>query len=311
MVTHRWPRMRSEDAFVDAIEEELGSSVVRVEDGWPEPASFAGVDAVVVFIRFRELASSAPIEWGRFGGLRLMVDHDAYLNYVDVAPSHHRGRWPEVFRHHRFDALVTSGRDVSQRLVADGVPAIWLPKGYDDRYFRDLGGHRTGYCTYGSRYRARAAMARRLSRAEITYEQLDVEYGRLGEKLNGYAGCFVCNMQGTPILGGLGRGLNRLVPGALVRTAPGIEPMIKNFEAAAAGCAVFADHIPELSDLGFVDGENFVEYRSFDELVCKANTIDEVRLREIGRAGAALCRSRHTWRHRALQLAAIMSECSK
>jgi spore maturation protein CgeB len=100
----------------------------------------------------------------------------------------------------------------------------------------------------------------------------------------------------------------RLAPSLFTKIAPGPEPMLKNFEVAGSGCAAVCDDIPELMDLGFVDGDNIVLYRDFDELRDKLHhyLAHPHLLHSIGRRGSALCMSRHTWKHRAEQIRRIL-----
>ena len=84
--------------------------------------------------------------------------------------------------------------------------------------------------------------------------------------------------------------------------------MIKTFEVAAAGCAPVVDHLDELEDLGFVDGETCLTYRTFDEAADKLLAADEQQLLEMGRAAAELARSRHTWSHRADLVLRILND---
>lgn len=106
LVCHRWNRERSESGLVRAVEAELGAQRHAIEDGWPSHAALDAFDCVIVFVRFRELAARPALDWGNFDGRRIMLEHDAYMNYVDVAISHHRGRWPEEFHRHRFDSTL-------------------------------------------------------------------------------------------------------------------------------------------------------------------------------------------------------------
>lgn len=306
LLVSRWERRRSEQAFVAAILDQLDAEFLPVEDGWPAGSLFRGFDRVVYFVRFRDLAVEPPVDWGSFSGSRVMVDHDAYNNYPDLGQAQGLlGQWPVEFRRHRFDLLICSGREVTERLCRDDINARWVPKGYDPALFHDEQGERNGWCTFGTLWRARAAMFTRIRSADVALQRLSVPYEQLGTELNRFIACIVCNMGAKVRLGKLGRFANRRWPGILTEMLPGIEPMIKNFEAAAAGCAVFADWIPELEQLGFIDGENVVFYRDLDELVEKVRDADDQRLRIIGSAGATLAASRHTWRHRAEQIHAL------
>lgn len=259
-----------------------------------EPGAF---DAIIVLVRFRHLVDRAPIDWKGFDGVRAMLEFDAVQNYSRVITDRWLGAWPPEFRRQGFDLMLVSGREVAERLGADDIPAEWVPKGYDERTFHDQGRPRTGVCHFGSLYAARAAMLRQ-ARRSIDIRHVRVPFDRLNGELNAYAACVVCNMEGVPGFGRAGRLLQRVAPGVLVEIRPGLEVLGKNFETAAAGCAPFFDAIPELDDLGFVDGETAFLYSDFDGLVDRLRSTSVEELREVGRRAAQLARERHTWSHR-------------
>jgi hypothetical protein len=140
----------------------------------------------------------------------------------------------------------------------------------------------------------------RQSNTDVT--RLNLPFTELANRLNDFSAGVVCNLVAYRRGWKLGVALNRIRPGSLLRLTPGVEPMIKNFEIPACGAALVCDYIPELEDLGFVDGQNAIFYRTFDELVDIVRTGDADRLRDVGGAGARLVHSRHTWRHRAREL---------
>ena len=125
-----------------------------------------------------------------------------------------------------------------------------------------LGQERAGLCEFGQSYPSRRAMRVRLDRAGIPYTRFS-DHAGLNDQLNRYLACLICNLAGRLSGGRAGKLINRAAPTRFISLSPGIEPMIKNFEVAAAGCAPIADWIPELGDLGFVDGESMVAYRTF------------------------------------------------
>jgi len=90
------------------------------------------------------------------------------------------------------------------------------------------------------------------------------------------------------------------------------EYMIKNFEAMAAGCVLFAYRQPEPEQqaLGFVDMENIVLYSDEDELLHKLGVLreDPALADRVAANGQALVEARHQWMHRADQLIKILSE---
>lgn len=268
-----------------------------------DPAAY---DTVVVFVRFRYLREHAPFDWRGFAGTRVLLEHDAVQNYSHIAGGRHLGAWPAEIARHGFDLTIVTGREVARRLEADGVRTAWVPKGYDERSFFDEGTARDGACHYGSRYAARAAMLRQLRRAGVRVSHVSAPFEQLNGVLNRYACCVVCNMEGSPAFGPLGRAVQHVAPGALVTVRPGLEVMIKNFEVAASGCAPFFDAIPELAELGFVDGETAFVYSAFDELADRLRETPPEELREVGRRAAQLARERHTWSHRVEQILAAV-----
>jgi glycosyltransferase involved in cell wall biosynthesis len=279
-----------------------GVELVHTPRGDMSGADPADYDAVVVFVRFRYLRAGPPLDWRGFTGTRALLEHDAVQNYSHIAGGHFLRAWPAEIARHGFDLTIVSGREVARRLEADGVRASWVPKGYDERRFHDEGRARSGICHFGKRYPARAAMLRHLRRSGVDVQHVAAPPEELNAVLNRYASCVVCNMEGAPALGALGRALQRVAPGALVTVRPGLEPMIKNFEVAASGCTPFFDAIPELAELGFVDGETAFVYSDFDELAERVRGTPPEELREVGRRAARLARDRHTWSHRVRQI---------
>jgi spore maturation protein CgeB len=110
-------------------------------------------------------------------------------------------------------------------------------------------------------------------------------------------------MQSQPVAGSLGRLVHRAWPGAAVQVRQGSEMMIKNFEAAAAGCALIADRTRDIEALGFVPGQTILTYQSFDELVDLLQGVDDSTLEAIGRQAAAFVARHHSWDHRAQEIA--------
>ena len=156
---------------------------------------------------------------------------------------------------------------------------------------------------------SRGAMLAYLTRRRVPFEHFRCLYEELGDYLNRYAGCLICNM-GAQRKGLISKAINRMFPGHGIGLNPGVEPMLKNFEVCGAGCAPIMDWIDEFKDLGFVDNENMVSYRSFAELAdrLKHYLHHEDQLIEIGRRACELVQGRHTWNHRALELKAFIEQ---
>ena len=296
--------------FFAALADEFDLRLTFVEDGWPERiadvAGHADADTILWFVRFRLLRERPPFDWSGFDGRRVMYDFDTNANYHFLSVAEYRGEWPVVYRRQGFDTLVSTGKAVTELLVADGINAVWLPKAYDPARNYPLGQPRSGLCEFGQSYPSRKAMRAHLERAGVPFTRFS-DHAGLNQQLNRYLGCLICNLAGQ-VRSGPGRAVNRLLPTRAITLSPGIEPMIKNFEVAAAGCAPIADWIPELADLGFVDGENMVAYRTLDELVerCRHYLGDPEALAAIGERAAAVASSRHTWAHRAAELGPLL-----
>ena len=319
LVTRTMTRPRSEQNRNEMFAAALDAVVFEVPDGWGERTlvlpSLDAFDAVVVLLRHEDLFVAPPIDWMGFDGLRVWYEADATADYWDLWRSRTSGQYvgafEPMFRRHGFDHMIVTGSESKARFADQGIPVTWLPKGYDPDAFHLVvdPAERSGCCTYGSAYFARAAMLSDAKRRRISVEHIRADYRSLNDRLNAYASGLVCNMIGIPRGGRIGRAIRKVNRGALLDIRPGPEVMMKNFETAAAGCAVFADWIEDLGMLGFEDGVSFVAYRSFDELWEKLdhygrNVTDLV---AIARAGEELCRTRHTWACRADSLKTIVT----
>jgi len=257
------------------------------------------LDAVIWHVDDRELCNVPGFEWGDFRGLRVLFEEDAVQRYSPYIGDGQKTDFPRIVAKLGFDVMVSTGKAVTERLRAEAIDAQWIPKGFDREHFLDRDKGRAGLCHFGSLYPARAAMLQRMARAGIAIEHLHVPFAALNDSLNQFVGCLICNgeLAGARLL----PPSVLLWPGVPKRLVPGLEPMIKNFEVAAAGCAPICDDIPELADLGFIDGDTMVSYRTLRELLDKLAHYRSrpEDLRAVGRRAAALARAQHTWDHRA------------
>jgi len=305
---------RSESRFVSALVGLEDVVTVYWED-LPQPSVSAACsvsgnsptdfEVCVFFVRFRFLQAISAVDWSGFGGARILLEHDAWMNYSPGHPQWH-GAFPAVYKRDRFDAMFSTGQRTTELLRHDGVNAVWLPKGYSDDVFTDLESPRSGVCTFGTRWPSRRALIAHLRRRGINITDVSGPFESLNDRLNAHAVGVVCNMPGIVPFGRIGRAVNRVVP-AYVRSAPAVEPMIKTFETAASGCAPLIDHLDELEDLGFVSGTTCLTYRTFDEAAAILSSTEPSTFKIIGAAAAALARTRHTWTHRALEFRDLLS----
>jgi spore maturation protein CgeB len=84
--------------------------------------------------------------------------------------------------------------------------------------------------------------------------------------------------------------------------------MQKLFEVAGSGCVPIVDALPELEELGYVDGGTAVTYANFDELAEKLRDYADrpEDLAAMGRATVEMTARRHTWNHRAAELETLL-----
>jgi hypothetical protein len=309
LLHHPYTYPRYEQDFVDRVAElpqfdvvpanleALGAGVLASKSG---PVALTEYDAVVVFVAFTRLRAAPTLDWRGFSGLRVLMDNDIIQNYSDIFDPTLGGAWPPVFRRHRFHSIVTSGGVVRERLEADGIPADWVPKGFEPARFVDEGRRRKGVVTFGSAYTCRQVAERAITDARLPLTRLDTTpYLRLGAKLNRFLGCLAVSSDLEVPLNQ--RGALRTAVARDVPIRPGLEPMAKLFEGAGAGCCPIADAMEDLAALGFRDGESAITFRTHAELVDKLRAALETpdNLRAMGSAAGRLAHAEHTWARRA------------
>ncbi len=291
-------------------------SFVDVDEGWPprldRVSDLHSLDAVVTFIRYRDLMAASPIDWAGYDGPRIQLEWDAWTDIADF-DTRYRGTWVPTFRSHRFDHLLVSGLRLVGHFEALGVPVTWLPKGFDAPSFTDLGRPRSGLAHYGTLYRSRRAMLRALERKGALVDHVSVPYDQLADRLNGWAGVVACMLDAAVRLGKVGRAIERRWPGVALRLGEDLEPMQKTFEIAGAGAVPLIPRSPDLDPLGFVHGETALMWRDFDELaeLVRGYKSDPGPFAAIGRAAAELAHRRHTWDQRAADLGDIVRRIQK
>jgi hypothetical protein len=257
-------------------------------------------DAVVVFVAFKRLRAASTLAWDGFAGLRVLMDHDIIQNYSDIFDPTLKGAWPPVFRRHRFDLIVTSGRAVQSRLESDGIAAEWVAKAFEPTRFSDADAPREGVVTYGSAYLCRQLAERAITDAELPLTRLPMTaHLQLNAHLNRFLGCMAISSDiDVPLAE---RESLQHAVARDVAIKPGLEPMAKFFEAAGAGCCPIVDAMDDLQALGFRDNQNALTFASHAELVdkLKAGLAAPEKMRAIGAAASKLAHAEHTWAHRA------------
>lgn len=306
-----WPAHRADRHMLAAFARAHDVSFVDVDEGWPprldRVPDLHSLDAVVTFIRYRDLMVAPPIDWAGYDGPRIQLEWDAWTDIADFG-QRHRGTWVPTFRTHRYDHLLVSGLRLVEHFDALGVPVTWLPKGFDGASFADRGRARSGIAHYGTLYRSRRAMLRSLRRQGAAVEHVSFPYDQLDDRLNELAGAVACMLDASVRWGKAGRAVERYWPGAALSVGEDLEPMQKTFEIAAAGAAPLIPPSPDLAPLGFVDGETALVWRDFTELAAlvRGYRAEPDSFTAVGRAAAVLAASRHTWDHRARELGEIV-----
>lgn len=231
-------------------------------------------DRILFFLRFKK-------EIRQVGFIRslpnlVILEHDAYQNYI---PCKYTGKFSKHYRQLPWARVITSGAVVTRRLCDEGVDAVFVPKGYDQALLHNEQRPRDIELAFvGSlrsvAYSGRKAMLESLAAVEdlvVTRTKSGEEYSQTLSRIRFFVSADV----------GMG------------------EYMIKNFEAMACGCVLFAYDQGEEENqaLGFVDMHNIVLYRDLVELRAKLHQLrDQPELADaISRNGQQLAESRFTF----------------
>ncbi len=200
-------------------------------------------DRIVFFLRFKQEIRQA-------GFIRtvpnlVILEHDAYQNYI---PCKYTGKFSAHYRKLPWVRVLSSGFVVSERLREEGFDAVFVPKGYDQTLLADQGRERDIELAFvGSTnsvaYSGRKALLDELGRVET----LVVTRTKSGEEY-----CDTLNRIRFFVSADVGMG----------------EYMIKNFEAMACGCVLFAYDQGEAENraLGLQDMHNVVFYSDIPQL---------------------------------------------
>lgn len=310
LITHEYAEPCNEQSEIEGLlapDDRIERHILDTAT-WQLPP-LADYDAVIFFVRFRELMERPSLPWDGYPGLKVLLDQDSFMDFCGWhGRSPYEGRWTETFRDLGFDLLICTGQRSAEHFTDRGLAAEVLHKAYDERYFHPLSEDRSGICHYGSPYAARMKMLKAVRKAGIIVDDVRAPYTQLNGMLNAHQSVLICNMTSVIPFGRNGARIEYRIPGSILRVQPAPEPMIKNFEAMGAGCCVFTDPSPDDAQLGFVDGETCITYFGFNDLV------DRLRYYEarpdavaaIGQRGAELVRNRHTWTNRGVELREVL-----
>lgn len=203
-------------------------------------------DRIVFFLRFKQEIRQASFI--RTVPNLVILEHDAYQNYI---PCKYTGKFSAHYRQMPWVRVLTSGFVVGQRLVQEGFDAVFVPKGYDQTLLEAQGLERDIELAFVGSTNSVAYSGRKALLDELgQVENLLVTRTKSGEEY-----CQTLNRIRFFVSADVGMG----------------EYMIKNFEAMACGCVLFAYDQGEAENraLGLQDMHNVVFYSDTPQLRAK------------------------------------------
>ncbi|MFK3773864.1 glycosyltransferase [Pseudomonas sp. NPDC089406] len=231
-------------------------------------------DRILFFLRFKK--EIRQVRFIRTIPNLVILEHDAYQNYI---PCKYTGKFSAYYHRLPWARVITSGAVVTRRLRDEGFDAVFVPKGYDQALLRYESRERDIELAFvGSlrsvAYSGRKAMLESIAAVEnllITRTKSGDEYSQTLSRIRYFVSADV----------GMG------------------EYMIKNFEAMACGCVLFAFDQGEEENqaLGFVDMHNIVLYRDVAQLREKLALLraDPALAERISHNGRQLAEQRYTF----------------
>ncbi|MFJ3482830.1 glycosyltransferase [Pseudomonas sp. NPDC090202] len=200
-------------------------------------------DRIVFFLRFKQEIRQASFI--RTVPNLVILEHDAYQNYI---PCKYTGKFSAHYRKLPWARVLSSGFVVSERLRGEGFDAVFVPKGYDQSLLADQGRERDIELAFVGSTNSVAYSGRKALLDELgQVEKLVVTRTKSGEEY-----CDTLNRIRFFVSADVGMG----------------EYMIKNFEAMACGCVLFAYDQGEAENraLGLQDMHNVVFYSDIPQL---------------------------------------------
>lgn len=232
-------------------------------------------DRILFFLRFKK-------EIKQVGFIRtipnlVILEHDAWQNY---APGKYHSKFSRYYQHLLWARVLVSGYGIAKKLQQEGVDAIFVPKGYDEKLLHNQHIERDIELGFVGSIRNEAYSIRKQTlEAVAKVENLIITKTKSGTD---YVNT-----------------LNRIKFFVSADVGFG-EYMIKNFEAMACGCVLIAYDQGEEENkaLGFVDMENIVLYRHLEDIQNKLKCLraDPTLADNIAKAGQTLVESRYSYK---------------
>ncbi len=231
-------------------------------------------DRIMLFLRFKK-------EIRQVGFIKtipnlVILEHDAYQNYIDCK---YKGKFSKHYQQLPWARVLTSGATVTQQLQKEGFDAVFVPKGYDQKLLHNLNVQRDIELGFvgsikSATYSQRKAFLEQLAEQEdllITRTKSGEEYLQTLNRIRFFVSADI----------GMG------------------ENMIKNFEAMACGCVLFAYDQGEEENrvLGFKDMHNIVLYQNINDFKEKLSRLrsDKHLCVSIAKNGQELAEQRYTF----------------
>jgi glycosyltransferase involved in cell wall biosynthesis len=200
-------------------------------------------DRIMLFLRFKK--EIRQVAFIKAIPHLVFLEHDAYQNYIDCK---YKNKFSKHYKQLPWARILTSGAVVTSRLQAEGYDAVFVPKGYDQQLLYNMNLQRDIELGFVGSIKS-ATYSQRKKFLEQLAEQEDMLITRTksgGEYL---------------------QTLNRIRFFVSADIGMG-EYMIKNFEAMACGCVLFAydQGQEENKAIGFEDMHNIVLYKDITSL---------------------------------------------
>lgn len=242
---------------------------------YKDHVDIAQYDRIVQFLRVKK--EMKQVRFLRTVPNLVFLEHDAYQNY---AASKYNGRFSKLYRKMPWVRVLNSGATISRKLREEGFDSVFVPKGYDQELLYNQNKTRDIELGFIGSIKSDAYEQRK-----AFLEQLAKEENLLVTRTN----------SGDDYLNALNR--IRFFVSADIGMG---EYMIKNFEAMACGCVLFAYSQGQEEDeaIGFKDMQNCVLYSSMEEFKRK---LAELRSNndlavEIARDGQRFVEENYTWK---------------
>ena len=216
----------------------------------------------------------------------IIYEEDACQNFLESSRWH--GAFERYYTSLPTARIIVTGHSTSAKLRALGIPTKAISKGFDQSILTNQHKQRDIEVGFIGRTRSAVYEGRR----------------RLLESVDAQLGVSLLRTQ-TPTE--YNQTLNRIK--FFLSADIGIgEHMAKNFEAMACGCVVVANAQGDETELGLIDMENIVLYRTAEEAIDKIKLLqrDDQRAAAIAAAGETLVLNHYTHKHIADQLIAIV-----